>query len=956
MFRCFKCKLLIFLVGISFLLPSYSHASIFSSFNSRVTSFVDSFISFFVPAPTATSTREEEPPPPPLFTPEEIIEAKETVNEAVDRVVYITEEAASPAVVYQSPLYVTNVYNSTTYVNRTGGGGVTSGLAKSVVSSNNAQDANIDTLEARIVALEGGGSSSQWTTTGSDIYYNTGNVGIGTTTPNQELTVVGDINFTGSLYQNGSLFSSGSSFSTSTTRSVFSATSPLAYDSSLGIFSVASGYNIPLTASTTEWANKISSQWTTAGSGIYYSAGNVGIGTASPSAGLDLVSSSSTINALKISGTNPFSFGERDYIFIDGTGNAGISINTGTGYSDFAAFRFMEGGTEMGAFYANAGSDDFVIRHSQASGTFGFDINSERFMTAVQGGNVGIGTTTPGAKLDVWGNLKVGTSSTPAFFVDTTTGRVGIGATDPNALLTLKSSSNAARLHLGEIASGYLGFAVTTSSTGISSTNYTFMGDGTSSYFNRPTGGTISFRENNAGQMVIGSGGNVGIGTSFTVPLARLGVGGTGGVAIGNTYGTTATPPSSGLLVEGNVGIGTTTPTAKLAITGTSGSNTDIFGVASSTNARLFTVASTGNVGIGATPSATAVEKLSIAGKILFTDSANSVLRASNGSVDFLKYDGSGNVVLTPYNSSAILTLYSNTSYGNFGGSLGIGTTTPSARLAITGVAGSGDIFAIASSTNARLFTVKSTGYVGIGTTTPDQSLVVSGTIQATNLLGGAATLSTDESGNIIRTPSDGTLKENIAPLEDSLDKLMRLQGVSYSFKDGNFGTGPQIGFIAQDVKEVFPEVVSSGGEYLSLNYGNLVAVVVEAVKELADKVSGIAVWFSGDRFNVQGDVCVDDVCLTKEEFKTLLQDAKVQEVVSDPDPDPDPITDPDPIIDEGTGTSTEEVIEEEEIVVEEEVHEDTFVEEVITEEAEAPTEAPAEAEAPSEPATEEAI
>ena len=58
-------------------------------------------------------------------------------------------------------------------------------------------------------------------------------------------------------------------------------------------------------------------------------------------------------------------------------------------------------------------------------------------------GNVGIGTTSPSAKLDVWGNLNVGTSSTPALYVDTATGYVGIGTGVPTSTLDIYDSSGA---------------------------------------------------------------------------------------------------------------------------------------------------------------------------------------------------------------------------------------------------------------------------------------------------------------------------------------------------------------------------------------------------------------------------------------------------------------------------------------------------------------------------------
>lgn len=149
-----------------------------------------------------------------------------------------------------------------------------------------------------------------------------------------------------------------------------------------------------------------------------------------------------------------------------------------------------------------------------------------------------------------------------------------------------------------------------------------------------------------------------------------------------------------------------------------------------------------------------------------------------------------------------------------------------------------------------RLYVDTSSGNIGIGTTSPTQKLVVSGSIQSTDLLGGITTLSADANGNIIRTPSDRALKENIVSLSpaDSLDKLLRLRGVSYDWKDKErFGSAPQIGFIAQEVGSVVPEVVTSGGDYKSLNYGNLTAIIVEAIRALNDKIDGQTVVSSAE-------------------------------------------------------------------------------------------------------------
>lgn len=79
---------------------------------------------------------------------------------------------------------------------------------------------------------------------------------------------------------------------------------------------------------------------------------------------------------------------------------------------------------------------------------------------------------------------------------------------------------------------------------------------------------------------------------------------------------------------------------------------------------------------------------------------------------------------------------------------------------------------------------------------------------------------------------SDERLKAEIATIENALSKVRQLVGRTY-IKDGK----QEIGVIAQEIQQVIPEVVYEGGEYLSVAYGNITAVLIEAIKELADEV-----------------------------------------------------------------------------------------------------------------------
>ena len=94
---------------------------------------------------------------------------------------------------------------------------------------------------------------------------------------------------------------------------------------------------------------------------------------------------------------------------------------------------------------------------------------------------------------------------------------------------------------------------------------------------------------------------------------------------------------------------------------------------------------------------------------------------------------------------------------------------------------------------------------------------------------------------------SDERLKENIVPLEGALDKVKALRGVSFTWKELSLADkksihsheGTDIGVIAQDVQAQFPELVNKRGHgYLSVDYQKLSAVLIEAVKELSEKVA----------------------------------------------------------------------------------------------------------------------
>jgi hypothetical protein len=112
--------------------------------------------------------------------------------------------------------------------------------------------------------------------------------------------------------------------------------------------------------------------------------------------------------------------------------------------------------------------------------------------------------------------------------------------------------------------------------------------------------------------------------------------------------------------------------------------------------------------------------------------------------------------------------------------------------------------------------------------------------------------LSLDGSGNLVATGnvtaySDARVKENINPINNALSKVLELTGVTYNRIDLE-DKSTQIGFIAQEVEKIIPEVVSYDKleDRYSVSYGNVTALLVEAIKEQQTQIEELKTIING--------------------------------------------------------------------------------------------------------------
>ena len=123
-------------------------------------------------------------------------------------------------------------------------------------------------------------------------------------------------------------------------------------------------------------------------------------------------------------------------------------------------------------------------------------------------------------------------------------------------------------------------------------------------------------------------------------------------------------------------------------------------------------------------------------------------------------------------------------------------------------------VFAVgASEAAAEKMRLDHDGNLGIGTATPSAKLEVNGTITETSMR---------------------ETKTNIENISGMLPTVLQMQGVKFDWKDKSYGGKDNLGFIAEDMAEVLPEVVSCSkeGKPQGIQYTKLTAVLVEAIKE----------------------------------------------------------------------------------------------------------------------------
>jgi hypothetical protein len=595
--------------------------------------------------------------------------------------------------------------------------------------------------------------------------------------------------------------------------------------------------------------------------------GNVGIGTVNPQAplqiGKGLTFYSGTSTAI---GFNQY------YDYVDSRWEAADS-----GYSSLMWLEKSTGIMRFGSSGAAASAPG-----DAASNWMSLALNPN--------GNVGIGTTNPGAKLHIQGSdgtvgllvENVDSSSSRYPYATVTNYR---GATDTSGypVYHLINNRGAKGSQLPVQNGDWLGAiqfwgADSTASgsanrgaqiIGIARETFTTSSGATDlAFFTSPSGAADSTSYE---RLRITSAGNVGIGT--TLPSTKLEVNGpirsssgatTSGIGKiiltdGGSAGSVATiqgnPAGEGLifsglsdgeanpdfvLLNGKVGIGTASPAYNLDLKGVLRvADTDTVGQIrigdasgysgdmaptiwaepiGSNRATWFLSQVSAGEDTGTAPAILMTARVGTSTNI----TSRSIFAIRNNTTDLMSVGATGNVGIGTTNPLAKLDVAGSIQFGSSSGSnkgyLSYYNVSPYNQAEV-GSLGATTSLSLVTNNQSRL-NITPAGNVGIGTVTPVTKLDVWGDVSV--------------SGTTVHS-SDRRLKEDIHPLENSLEKILQLNGYNYHWKNKQISPREQIGVIAQEVKEVFPDLVSTNPHtgFYSVNYEGLIPPLIEATKEI---------------------------------------------------------------------------------------------------------------------------
>ena len=235
------------------------------------------------------------------------------------------------------------------------------------------------------------------------------------------------------------------------------------------------------------------------------------------------------------------------------------------------------------------------------------------------------------------------------------------------------------------------------------------------------------------------------------------------------------------------------------------------------------TIITSANIGSQTVSSATSVTGTStISGKLTISNGANNALQINTDVADS--------------NTRDAIYLYENSGQA-------------SGRQAISWYNGGNSYY------KARLWTEVGSGYTAtqFGIDVADDARSLSTRMYIRN---GSANFS----GDVTAYASDIRLKENIRPITNAIDRIKKINGVFYDWKDNvsELGFTPisksDVGVLAQEVQAVFPEIVKpapfdqengvskSGENYLTVKYEKLTALLVEAIKEQQIKIDNLTI------------------------------------------------------------------------------------------------------------------